>query len=493
MTKLRNGKTIEQPNQAPEKTRRSEEPTGDSEKSPMAGTDANASGTSATNGPPIATTTEPEERTSRFAIRKVVFSKPKEANKQDADNETPPPPIIVPTVGENKPAKQVLLTKIKQGDFIIKNLRNATQIWANNTATHSQIKALLTENQINYYSYSNDGPKLRKYVLYGLNSENIGDIKSDLHDYGLMPVDIKPMTIRKPRYDDHNNYLVYFDYEDKITLPMLQQAKYVCSTRISWAHYRAPADKCIQCQNCFKYNHNAKDCHLKPVCYLCAESHTAETCPLTKEKLAMKLSRIPEDRLKCINCNDHHTAVFKLCPSRVAYINKKKPKTTNNDNNQQPEQLYTPAPAPTVNVWNMDRQTPIPRATHYQPMKSNRLQVPADNRRMTETTTPTNHSQQTRRQPNNNYRQPPKRSTIQTAAPFKTADTIQPIYNKAEYTNNINLPYSDNPTKVNQIFSPQELMAIFQEMLGTISACRTKQDQLNALMTLTMKYLPCRE
>ena len=233
----------------------------------MAGTDANASGAGVTKGPTSATVTEPEEQTSRFTIRKVVFSKPeKDAKKQDAEKETPPPPIIVPIVptdGENIPTKQVLRAKIKQGEYIIKNLRNATQIWANNTATHSLIKALLTENNINYYSYSKDGPKLRKYVLYGLNSEDIGDIKSDLFEYGLMPVDIKAMTIRKPRYDDHNNYLVYFDYEDKITLPMLQQAKYICSTRISWAHYRAPADKCIQCQNCFKYNHNAKECHLK--------------------------------------------------------------------------------------------------------------------------------------------------------------------------------------------------------------------------------------
>lgn len=47
-------------------------------------------------------------------------------------------------------------------------------------------------------------------------------------------------------------------------------------------------------------------------------------------------------------------------------LTKKKPKTTNNNYNQQPEQLYTPAQAPTVNVWNADRQTPITRANHQE-------------------------------------------------------------------------------------------------------------------------------
>lgn len=43
------------------------------------------------------------------------------------------------------------------------------------------------------------------------------------------------------------------------------------------------------------------------------------------------------------------------------------------------------------------------------------------------------------------------------------------------------------------VFSPQELLGIFHEMTSTISNCRTKKEQLDALMSLALKYMPCRE
>jgi hypothetical protein len=61
-------------------------------------------------------------------------------------------------------------------------------------------------------------------------------------------------------------------------------------------------------------------------------------------------------------------------------------------------------------------------------------------------------------------------------------DSIKPVY-QSEYYNTV--------TTKNDLFTPQELTCIFQEMLSVISSCNNKTEQLNALMNLTIKYLPC--
>lgn len=76
---------------------------------------------------------------------------------------------------------------MNRGDYLIRNLNNATQIRATNIQAHKQIKELMSANKFQNYSYDNDGPRFKKLVLYGLNAEDIGDIKSNLCDVWTKP------------------------------------------------------------------------------------------------------------------------------------------------------------------------------------------------------------------------------------------------------------------------------------------------------------------
>lgn len=516
---LSNNKTLEQTSQRPVKRRRTDSPTGESEDSQMSETVETPGGTAVDMETAPATTKGSEERTSRFAIRKIIF-KPKDVEAAQTNaTTTPPPPIIVPHNGgknhskpvstvDNTPKetatpvllKAILNKEMNRGNYLIRNLNNATQIRATNIQTHKKIMELLTANKIQHYSYVNDGPRFKKFVLYGLNAEDIGDIKSDLCDYGLNPVDIKPMTIRKPRYHDHNNYIVYFDYDEKVTLQKIQQAKYICNTLVTWNHYKNPTNQCIQCQNCFRYNHNARECNMNAVCYLCAEDHKAETCPLMKQKQEVKADCIPQDCLKCVNCDGQHTAVFMNCPMRIKHLDKRRKNPEAPDQTaQQPKVSFIAADTPKQNYWEQNNRQ---HSNQHEPNNGK----PYQQKQMTGPT-PTRpgereyyHSQRTPRSARTHT--PNRRQSRSTAdhqmrdkqqhySHQSGADSINEFKQKPIFvaTNN---SFLSTLSQSNDTFTPTELAEIFQEMLGSISHCRNKVDQLNALMNLAIKYMPCR-
>lgn len=493
---LRTGKTLDTRPQTPKKDPNTQRPA-------MAG---NTDG-----GEPAPPNTQ-EKTTSRFAIRKVMF--PRAADNTAANKkETPssdPPPIVVPFRQANKTAenlidsdvKTILKAKLVPADFVIKNLNNATQIRANNAKTYAEIQKILSEAKMEFYTYTNQAPKLKKFVVYGLCKEDIADIKQNLQDYGLNPVDIKPMHQKQPR-NSQTNYLCYFDEEDNVTLQILSEVKYICSTVVSWAHYRQPATNCLQCRNCFRYKHSAESCHMTAICMYCAEPHPSTACPLLELKLADKRASIPEYRLKCTNCKGNHTAVFKLCPARTQLINTRHAERRNTAK----AKTFADAPLPTHNAWNTNKKplfpplitkmrtitttpaelvptTSITRSRSHsppdvtrKPQRTNNKQTPSSSRR------PADHSRSHQQKPAIQGRIINEKVSFQNQLEKHNRS-------HAALKNPINLNNSNANHNDNNRFSPQDLMAIFQEILENISRCNTKQEQLNALMALAVKYMP---
>lgn len=445
-------------------------------KNPEPGDDGSAS---PVNGP------QKDEGFSRFAIRKIFFDKPKTAplapsNEKQAAKPVPPP-LVVPhnddsSITKLDLIKKELVNKLNRGDYLIRNNKFTTQIKATNEAARETIKVLLSKNKLGFYSYSKDGPKLKKFVLYGLNTETTTDIMSDLQEYGLHPIEIKAMHIRNPRYHDHNNYLVYFDKEDNISLDMVRQAKYICNTKVSWNHYRSPPEKCIQCQKCFRYNHVADNCNMPLACYLCAENHTAEKCPLAKQKKEMQADKIPEEHLKCVNCRGRHTAVFKNCPARVEFINRKPVPA----HQTYPKVKFTQAEPPKHNAWTGRSQLTPAHSTQASTTPQHTTPVMNRNEKLQ-----TCHSPKLRSKRDNIYYNNNNNNTNIIAQ-----ESVQNS-NKAshEHFNADQFHYTSRPEEA--LFTPQQLMEIFCEMMGIMRGCRSRQDQLSALAGLTVKYLSC--
>ena len=485
---LRLGKTLKSPPPKVKKT---------SERSrPAAMVNAKAA-----ESPPDHVTEEVQD--SRFSTRRIYF--PRDAGDKPKPQEfqpKAPPPIIVPgqpaeeattanvSTGPDRSKgglKSLLKAKLDAADYVIKHLNTATQIRANNANAYAKIQKLLQDEKINFYTYINDGPKFKKFVLYGLYEESIAEIKSCLKEYGLDPVEIKQMQRRIQTPNAPTNYLVYFDAECQITLHILKEVKYICSTVISWAHYRQPSNNCLQCRNCFRFKHSRESCHMPSSCLYCAGKHPTETCALLKTKEATKARAIPEHQLRCCNCNGNHTAVYKHCPVRLQLIQKQQ---------QPPQRLHTAprkfidAPTPAHNPWT----------TNYQqfPPLNNTAPTQTPNPQPVQLITEAQLDPLERLQ---NSRTPSNTRSRSTADPH-------PVYNRTLMHNNGNdkvslkLPINLNPnsssfnsntsTYNRNCLTPQELMEVFQEIIGSISTCTSREEQLNAIMKIAIKYIsPC--
>lgn len=458
-------------------------------------------------GKPATPAKDPPDKAS-FAIKQLkLFTAPKDPGESIVKAPSAPPPFIVPYQRDadapKEPPKPVqglttsLNAKIPKGNYIIRNLNNATQIRVNDTENYMLVKNLLQNENIEFYSYQHQSAKLKKFVLYGLNNENTTDIHADLVQYGLKPVEIKTMRIANKRYSEHNNFVVYFDYEDRINIDTLKDVKYICNTVVRWAYYNSRPSNIIQCRNCFKFNHNATECHMLANCMICAKQHKVEDCPLMKEKLAKQAGAIPEHLLQCCNCKQNHTAIYQNCPARINFVNKQQTATSGgaararNTSTQQP---YIPAPVPTTNAWNKTPQQPPTQQVGWDPQQRHNRQVPTTPKptnRAAETpaATATIRFPQNLMGPRSDEQNSNTRNTVTTADEPPDNNHLQSTKhnNRGQYKQIRNSEIQTN----NDSFSIQEVSEIFQEMLEIMGKCRNKQEQLNALMTLALKHLPC--
>lgn len=455
----------------------------------------------------------------RFAPRRVIFANQKiipgaKSTKTDARVK----PIVVPNTKQKDQSKpeswfpflaKTLKQNLSSGEYVLNNLTHAVQIFMNGPETQQKLIKILESNNIQYYTYAQNAIKFAKFVLYGLNSDVTGEIINDLKLYGLEPVDVKPMRVRFPKYHDHANYLIYFDAEDKITLPILSKVKYISNTVVRWSHYRPPQGRCTQCRNCLRFNHSTSTCNMNPRCMICAEDHRTDDCELVKAKIKNGDSHILPDLLKCALCGGNHTAASMECPRKQEFIAKKNAQTASRTR-------YTPAKPPPINYWtnsvnnrrlpntpsnvqliidNDDDQTPV-----RPPLQHRRQQQPTKQYNQPSLLQPTSINRRRRQlghvtgpvpSPNK-----PKQITADTSS-----NSIKNPFNKNlqfaqnnTFTKNLPDPNTNNTNNVyynyrSDLLEPNEVGEIFREMLFSIRSCSTREEQLNTLMTLALKYI----
>lgn len=449
----------------------------------------------------------------RFAIKKVVFLDPRPAAAEDQDSRQTqkPPPITVPyhSARNNKQEQnlidemnQILQVNLKEAlkanlsptAYVTENLTWVGQIHTSYMSTYEKAKQALQQAKIESYTHptSIDGPKLRKFVLYNLVEVDQDELQNDLLEYGLKPIDIKPMTIKHPRYPGHINYIVYLPPTDKITLNMLHNVKFLCHQTVKWKHYRQPENNVRQCSKCYRFGHLQLTCNMNQTCFLCSSNHPIEECPLMINKLKMKANEIPKEFLCCANCGGQHTAIYQNCPSRLKHITKRQRRP-----NHQQRNFYNEAPLPTTNIWTGQRTTMQQQNTA--PVTSRPTH---QNNMMMTTPTTTTLMEPRGKQKKQQINRAREITTIREAVnkPSINVSKAQslPIINTQVYqkrnTNKLEQPMritSSNNSESSTLFSEQELLTIFQEVTATMASCNTKQEQLTAMFNLTMKYLQC--
>lgn len=235
------------------------------------------------------------------------------------------PPLVV--VGKNTVELRTLLQPVVPSkNFSIRAMSVGTRVDVLDEAEHTAVKGVLTEQNIAFYAYHSPNSKPLKFVLHGLSVQSSDDLKNSLEQLEVAPVDLKPLNIKKKRYDEQAVYLLYYA-PGTMTLAKLREIKHIDHVAVRWEHYKPPQGSNLsQCRNCQLHGHSSINCRMPPKCLVCAESHKTDACPKRIPRLTLKQQHqettVAPDRsfIKCANCGKNHTANYMGCEKRKAFV-----------------------------------------------------------------------------------------------------------------------------------------------------------------------------
>lgn len=234
------------------------------------------------------------------------------------------PPIVV--VNSSPTALQNLLNQvIVSKKFQLKLMRIGIRI---DMAEFNDYEAVTTElkaKNLHFYAYHTSATRPTKVVLYGLYNLCDDEIKQCLANVGVVPDQIKKLHINKPAYDKQVIFLLYFK-PGTARIADLRKIKHIDNLVVRWERFQPKKyDKVAQCRKCQNFGHSSINCHLPARCTLCAENHDTKECVKKKSRAeiqTMKDTQTPIDRsfVKCVLCNENHTANYIGCRVRQEYM-----------------------------------------------------------------------------------------------------------------------------------------------------------------------------
>lgn len=115
------------------------------------------------------------------------------------------------------------------------------------------------------------------------------------------------------------HFLIYFKKSDKITLNLLKSTiTGIMNYYVHFEHYKPRVFGPTLCRNCQEYGHSSSNCNLQPRCMRCSENHKSTECP----HIDKTTNKIPEDKVKCANCQGQHTSNYSNCKYRLDLMKK---------------------------------------------------------------------------------------------------------------------------------------------------------------------------
>ena len=355
-------------------------------------------------------------------------SKPAKSVENLQINLNIPPPIIIQNL-EIISLKEILKSFSHYNDTTFKHTTNGTKLFVQCTEQYKLLKSFCIENQLKFHSHLLKEEQKIKIVIHGLHEMEINDLKDELELKEVFPCDIKKLQIFKPRFDKQCIYMLYFMKSDGIKISNLRTIRSLCHMMVKWDFYHPRKTGPTQCNNCMQFGHGAESCFLDPKCIRCGDNHKSSSCSLLSDPSDIK-SRIPEDKVKCANCGEKHTANFNKCKKRVEYIQFKNSIRTKNTNISKPNN-YKFQTAPQLNNFDFPNISNVKKSSQPAAWRLKNLQ--------------------------NNM----------------TSNNIRDQVN------------SDH---INELMSAEELMTAFRELMQKLQTAKTRYDQITALGEVAIKY-----
>ncbi|XP_038116633.1 uncharacterized protein LOC119768913 [Culex quinquefasciatus] len=277
-------------------------------------------------------------------------SKKAETSKTAAKERRPPPIFVVDTLADH-------VDELLEGQtYCLKIGKKNVQVITLLRANYDKVLMVLKTNNVKYFTFDPAETVPVKIVLQGYTDRPVEDLAGHLADVNVHPRDIKVLSRTTTVTGTHVLYLLYFD-RGTVKLQDLRRKKTLDGFWVTWRYFSRNSTDAAQCHRCQKFGHGSRNYNLPPRCVKCGEMHFTEKCKLPqKARLSESDAQQHRSRVKCANCDGNHTANFRGCAARKAYLEEQAKKKKKLPATQPPPRL-----SPTVPVAGQgaaDRITP---------------------------------------------------------------------------------------------------------------------------------------
>lgn len=189
-----------------------------------------------------------------------------------------------------------------EGDFkwIQKGVGIAPKIFCKDAQTKEKATNWLSEQRFQFNTYADDTNRQKSLIVRGLccgqDEENIALIKSTLTRHGLQgECKVERFLTGRLKQAGDNANLLY-----RITVPSSLDDQFFKSIRtigvFGVRFEKMKNGSVIQCRNCQRFSHTARQCFFQYRCVKCCSSHNPGQCPRNQN---------PDLPVACVNCQEH--------------------------------------------------------------------------------------------------------------------------------------------------------------------------------------------
>lgn len=226
-------------------------------------------------------------------------------------------PVIVVTLNRDTCAALVrnLTATFPKVQFQVKPSQFETRFYADDEASHNEIRAYLRTNEAPYYSHPVGGKEKLRVILSRCFDTDEKEINAALTEAGKPPCAIRKLgNPHNPKYG--------IDFEKSVTT--LNDLQTNCSLmnrqRVKWELSISKLKGPTVCYRCAMIGHGFADCTRDLWCCFCSKNHSLAQCP---SKNDLKLA-------SCINCKlqghreTNHPANSPDCRTALDYTKDRK-------------------------------------------------------------------------------------------------------------------------------------------------------------------------
>lgn len=358
-----------------------------------------------------------------------------------------------------------LLSQLDISDFITKFMSEGIKVQLSQLDTYDKLINHLQTKKIQYYTFSVKNKLPVKIILSQLPKLDVTEVKLEINKCcnpkNLNCEEVRLIDTKHSRYDEYALYILNFTREN-FNMNNLRSITGLFHVKVHWSSYRKRSGP-TQCSNCHSFGHGNNHCNIIQKCRLCSGLHNESVC--------VHLSAYQEgnfDSVKCVNCNGPHPANHISCPKRADFIGMRQ-RLSRKANPHLTRQTVVDA----LDLNNQHQYPPLRTQRTLQQQPQHHQRVLSDHHQYHQV---------------GNYSQSQSESRPTPHAPSQSTSNHWHNQGDRIRSNNQHLPHTDTQNN-DDLFSPNELIQLSQELIAGLSGCSNKAQQFDVITRLAVKFL----